>query len=74
MPAGSGERAARVAQLLNLIDRSVVEPVPEGLGDRTIQTVERDRETQRRRSMMISPSAGEVRPGAIWTFMTYLPV
>lgn len=64
MPAGTRERTERLTQLLALLDRSVKEPVPRGLGDRTLQTIEKDRQQQRR---LASTASGHgTRHGTRW--------
>ena len=63
MPAGAKVRAERVAGVLSLMDRVKDEPVPGGLVKRTMQTIERDREEERRRSAMRIGGPNDTRPG-----------
>lgn len=65
MPSGIRERATALKQVFSLLDRTSDEPVPVGLAQRTMQAVEQDRQTQRRRSASSTMAIAGDRQGTI---------
>jgi hypothetical protein len=65
MPAGVRERVAGVQGVLGLLDHATNEPVPVGLADRTMQAIERDRQSQQQRAALSTQSINSDRMGTV---------
>ncbi|MEM9021242.1 MAG: hypothetical protein AAGC44_11805 [Planctomycetota bacterium] len=65
MPSGLRERVAKLQAVLSILDRVDDEPVPDGLGDRTMQAVEKDRQAQEDRSVLSSMAVSCDRQGSV---------
>lgn len=65
MPSGLRERVAKLQGLLSVLDHASDEPVPNGLADRTLQAIERDRQQQQQRSALSTLAVASDRQGSI---------
>ncbi|MBX2853079.1 MAG: hypothetical protein KTR15_15195 [Phycisphaeraceae bacterium] len=65
MPAGVRGRVAGVQGVLGLLNHATDEPVPGGLADRTVQTIEQDRRSRQQRSALSTQTIGGERLGTV---------